>query len=124
MPGLLASLFGGKEPDVRGTVAPGFEPVRDLFRDHFKRGLEEDAQVCAYVEEEKVVDLWCSSSGDPNYDGDSLTLLFSSTKSLTSIMVATLVDQGLITYGDKVMQPPLPDFAPKLVMFYLSLLDF
>ncbi len=124
MPGLLSSLFGGKEPDVRGTVSPGFEPVRDLFRDHFKRGLEEDAQVCAYVGEEKVVDLWCSSSGDPNYDGDSLTLLFSSTKSLTSIMVATLVDQGLITYGDKVMQPPLPDFAPKLVMFYLSLLDF
>ena len=30
-------------------------------------------------------------------------MIFSSTKSLTSIMFATLVDQGLISYEDKVM---------------------
>ena len=48
------------------------------------------------------MDLWCSSSGDPTYTGDSLTLVFSSTKSVTSIMFATLVDQGLINYDDKV----------------------
>ncbi len=39
---------------VHGTVAPGFEPVREVFAEHFRRGVEADAQCCAYIGEEKV----------------------------------------------------------------------
>ena len=38
------------------------------------------------------MDLWCSVS-QPNYTGDTLTNVFSSTKSLTAIAMASLVDK-------------------------------
>ena len=39
-----------------------------------------------------MVDLWGSVS-DPGYTADTLTTVFSSTKSLTAIALASLVDQ-------------------------------
>ncbi len=47
----------------------------------------------------------CFFSGNEDYDnysGDSLQNVFSSTKSLVSIVFATLVDRGLISYDDLV----------------------
>ncbi len=88
--------------EIRGHVAPGFEPVKEVFAEHFRQGVESEAQCCAYVGEEKVVDLWASVDNDPNYSPNKLAMVFSSTKSITSVMVATLVDQELISYGDKV----------------------
>ena len=81
---------------INGSVAPGYEPVRALFESNFERGLEEDAQCCAYVDGRKVVDLWgsCrSSNSDGGYNGDSLQVVFSSGKSVAAIAIATLVDQ-------------------------------
>ena len=83
---------------INGSVAPGYEPVRALFESNFERGLEEDAQCCAYVDGRKVVDLWGSSSKSSNscvggYNGDSLQVVFSSGKSVAAIAIATLVDQ-------------------------------
>lgn len=42
--------------------------------------------------------------GNQDYNGDSLQNVFSSTKTLVSICVASLVDQGLISYEDKVVK--------------------
>ncbi|WP_431774673.1 serine hydrolase domain-containing protein [Streptomyces cucumeris] len=44
--------------DVQGTVADGFEPVRDAFAENFARRGERGAAVVLYREGEKVVDLW------------------------------------------------------------------
>ncbi|MBD3006743.1 serine hydrolase domain-containing protein [Streptomyces sp. 5-10] len=44
--------------DVQGTVADGFEPVRDAFAANFARHGERGAAVVLYREGEKVVDLW------------------------------------------------------------------
>ena len=49
----------------------------------------------------KIVDLWGSVS-DPGYDGDSLQTIWSSTKNLTALGMAMLVDRGLLSHGDKV----------------------
>ena len=49
---------------VQGTVSPGFEAVRDAFAENFARRGELGGACCAYLEGEKVVDLWggiCSS---------------------------------------------------------------
>ena len=46
---------------------------------------EINAQLCIYVEEECVVDLWGSGTDDPNFGPDSLINVFSSGKSLESI---------------------------------------
>ena len=84
--------MGQNSVKVQGSVSPGYESVKELFESNFKRGAEESAQLCVYVGEEKVVDLWCSMS-DPGYTGDTLTNVFSSTKSLTAIAMASLVDK-------------------------------
>lgn len=47
--------------DVQGTVADGFEPVRDAFVDNFARRGERGAAVAVYREGHKVVDLWAGT---------------------------------------------------------------
>ncbi len=47
---------------------------------------------------------------DSSYGADSLHTIFSSTKSLTAIVVACQVDRGLLDYGEKVAKY-WPDFA-------------
>jgi CubicO group peptidase (beta-lactamase class C family) len=39
---------------------------------------------------------------ESSYNGDSLTNVFSSTKNMSAIVVATLVDKGLMHYSDLV----------------------
>ena len=95
--------------EVHGTVSPGYGPVKELFEKNFIEGREENAQLCVYVGEEKVVDLWCSQT-EPEYSADSLVNVFSSTKSLTSLAIASLVDRGLVSYSDKIAQH-WPEFA-------------
>ncbi len=48
----------GSVVDVQGTVADGFEPVRDAFAANFTRHGERGAAMVLYREGEKVVDLW------------------------------------------------------------------
>ena len=92
---------------IQGSVSGKFEPVRRMFEKNFIDKLEAHAQLCVYVEDEKVVDLWGSrneSRDDSiNYGPDSLTNIFSSTKSLTAICFASLVDKKLLKYSDKVV---------------------
>jgi CubicO group peptidase (beta-lactamase class C family) len=89
---------------VEGAVARGYESVAKLFVSNFRKGQEANAQCCAYVGGRRVVDLWGTSTEarDQKYDGDSLQVVFSCTKNLSSIAVATLVDRGLLNYSDKV----------------------
>ncbi|MET9290500.1 serine hydrolase domain-containing protein [Streptomyces sp. NPDC003077] len=60
--------------DVQGTVADGFEPVRDAFAANFARRGERGAAVAVYRHGRKVVDLWAGAKhGDgagPGMDGD------------------------------------------------------
>ena len=87
---------------INGNVKPGFESVKELFSQGFINGTENSAQLCAYVGEECVVDLWGNNEEEQNYNADSLQLIFSSTKILESLCFASLVDKGLINYDDLV----------------------
>jgi len=98
-----------KSVSVEGFVAPGYESVREMFERNFSRGADESSQLCVYVGEEVMVDLWASTSHS-SYTGDTLTNVFSSTKSITAIAMAALVDLGLINYSDKISQH-WPEFA-------------
>merc|ERR1711963_290719 len=93
--------MGQGQSTIEGTVAPGYESVRDKFEENFRTGRETSAQLCVYVGEEKVVDLW-GSIKDKDFSGDSITNVFSSTKSLAAIALASLVDRGLLNYSDKI----------------------
>jgi len=98
----LTGMGQGYSVQVKGTVAPGYESVRDMFEQNFKEGREDNAQLCVYVGEEKVVDLYASLSSSPNYNADTLTNVFSSTKSLAAICMARMVDQGRVDYNEKI----------------------
>jgi len=98
-----------KDVEIHGTVSPGYEPVKDMFTDNFYKGREESAQLCVYVGEEKVVDIWGSTT-NPSYTADTLTTVFSSTKSLTAIAMAAMQDRGLVKYGSKIAEY-WPEFA-------------
>ena len=59
---------------VKGTCASGYEPVQALFEKNFRTGQEENAQLCIYVDGEKVVDLYGTAVGDETYGPDTLTV--------------------------------------------------
>jgi len=98
-----------KDVVINGTVSKGFEPVKEMFTENFRVGREDSAQLCVYVGEEKVVDLWASASV-PTYNADTLTNVFSSGKSLTAIAMAVMQDRGLIKYDSKIADY-WPEFA-------------
>ena len=87
---------------LKGTVAPGFESLRTLFESNLSRSRDHNAQLCVYLGEECVVDLWASLNSDENFSADSLVNVFSSGKSLESILLAILADRGLLDFNAQV----------------------
>jgi len=87
---------------IEGSVKPGFEEVKETFQSRMASLKEINAQLCIYVEEECVVDLWGSVTDDPSFGPVSLINVFSSGKSLESIALAMLVDRGLIEFSDRI----------------------
>ncbi|MFT4615388.1 MAG: hypothetical protein ACI9NT_002541, partial [Bacteroidia bacterium] len=80
---------------IEGTVAPGFESVKELYEYNMLHLAERETQLCVYHGEEKVVDLWASVAGDSTFSPDSLINVFSSGKSLAAIAMAALAGKGL-----------------------------
>ena len=91
-----------KKCNIHGTVAPGFESVRQLYEHNMHTMAEENTQMCVYYQGEKVVDLWASTTNDCNFSPDSIINAFSSGKSLESIAMAALVSKGLLDYNAKI----------------------
>ena len=89
---------------LEGRVAPGYERVQRLYERNMRTLAERNTQLCVYVGEECVVDLWGSAIDDQDFNGDSLVNVFSSGKSLESILLARLNDQGLLDYAAPVTQ--------------------
>ena len=98
---------------VGGHVSQGYETVREMFRRNVETGQERNAQLCVYVDGECVLDLWGSAEGDPDYHGDSLQCIFSSSKAVTAIAVAQLVDRGFLNYSNPVANY-WPEFGQNL----------
>ena len=87
---------------IEGTVAPGFEPVRRLYERNMRMLAERNTQLCVYVGEDKVVDLWASAIDDEAFSADSLVNVFSSGKSLEAITLAMLADRGRLDFDARI----------------------
>ena len=61
---------------IQGTCAGGFEDVRALFENNFRKGHEVNAQLCIYVNGNVVVDLYGTAVGDAEYGPDTLSVRF------------------------------------------------
>lgn len=87
---------------IDGFTEPGFEAVRSAFEKNFALKMELGSQLVVYHKGKKVVDLSGRSPGAPNYDADTLQVVFSSGKNMEGIAMAMLVDRGLVSYDDRV----------------------
>ncbi|MEV4437629.1 serine hydrolase domain-containing protein [Streptomyces sp. NPDC049577] len=89
--------------DVQGTVADGFEPVRDAFADNFARRGERGAAVVVYRHGRKVADLW-GGLRDADGDGDggapwvrgTAQVVRSATKGVAAAVLLLLHQRGQV----------------------------
>jgi hypothetical protein len=59
---------------IQGTCSKGYESVKALFEENFRKGHEVNSQLCIYVEGDVVVDLYGTAIGDTKYGPDTLTV--------------------------------------------------
>jgi CubicO group peptidase (beta-lactamase class C family) len=93
-------MDGHADVVVTGSVAPGFEGVRDAFAANFSERGELGAGVAVFHRGRLVVDLlggFRDKHRTVPYDADTLQLVFSSTKGVASICVALCVRRGLLS---------------------------
>ncbi len=99
--------------DIGGVCPPRFEPVREAFAANFAEGAELGARYCLAIEGEIVLDLWAGWADRARtrpFDADTLTPIFSTTKALAALMIARLVGQRRLAYGQTVSEI-WPDFG-------------
>ncbi len=83
--------------DIGGTVAPGFEPVRDEFARNFAERGDVGAACCVYRSGEPVVDLWggtTTAGGEAPYTDRTLQMVASATKGALAIVAHRLAERG------------------------------
>ncbi len=84
---------------VAGTVAPGFEAVRDCFADRFAQGEEIGAALHVTCDGRTVVDLWGGSrdaAGARDWTADTPVNVWSCTKGALALLIHRLIERGLI----------------------------
>ena len=86
---------------IEGLVVPGYESVNEMFEAGFLTGRESSAQLCVYVGEKKVINLW-HFVNNTSYTNNTLTNVFSSSKNLSSIAMAILHERGLLRYDARI----------------------
>jgi len=99
--------------EVRGFCPSAFEPVRDIFAAHLDQGLEIGARFSLAIEGEIIVDLmggWADRAATRPFAEDTLCSVFSTTKAMAALMVATLVEAGALSY-DQPVADLWPEFA-------------
>ena len=83
---------------VHGTVAEGFEGVREAFEANFTQRGEVGAAFAVHRHGEVVVDLWAGTADRETgraWERDTRGIVFSVTKGLVAMRFLQLLDQGL-----------------------------
>ncbi len=101
-------------PDLLGgDVDEGYGKVADAFRANFASGHEVGAAIAVYRNGVKVVDLWGGYRNGITkapWQRDTMVNMFSTTKGIAALAVASAVSRGLFGYDDKVVDH-WPEFA-------------
>lgn len=96
--------------DINGSVAPGFEAVRESFQRNFVDQQEVGAAVAVLRRGQYVVDLWGGladpESGRP-WRHDTVAAIASTTKAMVAISVLRLVERGELD-----LDRPVADYWP------------
>ena len=99
--------------NVEGFCQPEFQKVHDAFVNNFEAGREVGASVAIAIEGELVVDLWGGHTDESRtqaWESDTITNVWSSTKTMMFLTFVYLADKGLLNLHDKVSKY-WPEFA-------------
>ena len=91
---------------VHGTTEPGFEPAAAELERLLAAEPDARGQFCAYLNGRTIVDIW----GGSDVAADDLQGVFSSTKGVSAICIALLVQRGLLSLDAPVARY-WPEFA-------------
>ncbi|MFF2823257.1 serine hydrolase domain-containing protein [Arthrobacter koreensis] len=98
---------------IHGQTAPGYEKVAEAFANSFAGQAEMGAALAVRVHGESVLDLW-GGVADPDaradWDEQTVSVVFSCTKGLMSILAARLVQENRLDYDAPVARY-WPEFA-------------
>ncbi len=100
-------------PQIHGLCPDRFAAVREVFTQNFASGQEVGARFALADRGEIIIDLFAGHADRARtrpFDERTLTPIFSTTKLLASLMIARLVDQGLLAY-DQTVASIWPAFA-------------
>ena len=100
-------------PEVHGTVAPGFEAVREAMVANVIDHGEVGAAVAAFADGELVADCWIGHRDADRrraWSHDTLVDVYSVGKPIVALLVLQLVDQGLVALDEPVASY-WPEFA-------------
>lgn len=99
--------------EVSGFCAEGFEPLRDLLAANVDSGEDVGASVALVRDGQLVVDLWAGWADEARtrpWERDTITNVWSSTKTMIGLMALMLIDRGELAIDDKVARY-WPEFA-------------
>ena len=91
--------------EVRGTVTPGFEPVRDVFEETFAAGEEMGAGFAAILDGETVVDIqggYAGRSRETPWNERTIVPVYSTTKGIAALVIARIIGELADGYETKV----------------------
>lgn len=97
--------------DVNGTVAEGFEPVRDAFVRNFETLGERGAALAVYRDGRKVVDLWAGTKdvdGTEPWQRGTAQVVRSATKGVAAAVLLALWQRGHLD-----MDAPVAEYWPE-----------
>lgn len=90
---------------VEGHIAPGFEGVRDVIESVDRPWGRGGGGISAYVDGELVVDVWGGQARPGQaWEQDTLCVVASVTKSWAALVVARLVERGVLDYATPLVQ--------------------
>ncbi len=101
---------------VNGTVAEGFEPVRDAFVRNFATGGERGAAVTVYRDGRRVVDLWAgvrdvdgdADAGSAPWEHGTAQIVRSATKGVAAAVLLMLAERGKLD-----LDAPVGEYWPE-----------
>ena len=99
--------------EISGPAPARFAAVKDAFAANFAAGEELGARFTLVEAGEVVLDIWAGHADRAQtkpFDARTLTPVFSTTKAIAALLIARLVDQGKLDYGQTVASV-WPEFA-------------